>query len=347
MPGRRRSPIVTEGPQAALAQRLRALRDARALTLKQLSDRAGYSRAALAAAEAGRHNPTWALIAAFVGACDADPDEWRQLWEFAAEQNNPAARTAPTPDVSVPIDAPGGAPDTMQDPGPGAGPRSGLGPEPGPARGLVDEPAPVLGLATLPSQNRRGWRLPGRSRYGWGGAAAGLSLIALLAVAPLSSAGNNRAGNTSAGFKDGNGSGTTPVTTTTSVSVVPASDGTDPYVDHCKVDEQPIDWQPVRWPDGSIYGTLRLMHSLDCHASWGYVLGPVSRTWVVHIVAHRDPDGHTAPSDYSGDQPLPGSWGNVLSTSHGCVYVEAYIVKGSATGPHARTACFEPEGVVN
>ncbi|MGW2938335.1 DUF2690 domain-containing protein [Streptomyces sp. NPDC001156] len=94
----------------------------------------------------------------------------------------------------------------------------------------------------------------------------------------------------------------------TVAKALPARDGTDPYDDGCRADAKQLDWQPVQWPDGRTYGSVLLMYSPACRAAWGYLQGPESRTWTTHIDAHRDPDRASAPSQYSGDQTLPGSW---------------------------------------
>ncbi|MFL4909172.1 helix-turn-helix domain-containing protein [Streptomyces sp. MMS24-I2-30] len=121
-------------------------------------------------------------------------------------------------------------------------------------------------------------------------------------------------------------------------------DGRDPYEAGCRADAKQLDWQPVKWPGGRPYGTIILMYSPACRAAWGYLQGPVSHTWTTHIVAHRDPDRTSAPAQYTGDQKLPGSWGDVLSTVHGCVFVEAFITEHGTTGESARTSCFKPAG---
>jgi hypothetical protein len=120
----------------------------------------------------------------------------------------------------------------------------------------------------------------------------------------------------------------------------PARDGTDPYDDGCKADEKQLDWQPVYYPDGRTFGTLLLMGSASCQAAWGYLDGPNTTAWTTHIVAHRIPGSASAPSQFYGNASF-GSWGNVLSTHTGCVYVEAYVTDSHSQGPHARTACIE------
>jgi transcriptional regulator with XRE-family HTH domain len=119
-----------------------------------------------------------------------------------------------------------------------------------------------------------------------------------------------------------------------------ARDGTDPYADHCKADEKQLDWQPVSYKDGRPFGTLMLMYSLSCQAAWGYLNGPNTTAWTTHIIAHRIPGSAIAASDFNGNAPY-GSWGNVLSTRSGCVYIEAYVVDAHGEGSHARTACIQ------
>lgn len=124
-----------------------------------------------------------------------------------------------------------------------------------------------------------------------------------------------------------------------------AVDGTDPYDDRCKADEKQLDWKPVSFPDGRSFGTLLLMYSPACEAAWGYLNGPNSTAWTTHIVAHRLPDQAQAPFAFHGNAAL-GSWGNVLSTRPGCVYIEAYVVDSHGEGSHARTACMQPTAPV-
>lgn len=124
-------------------------------------------------------------------------------------------------------------------------------------------------------------------------------------------------------------------------TVSAARDGTDPYVDGCKANEKQLDWQPVYRKNGSPFGTLILMFSPACQAAWGYLNGPNTTAWTSHIIAHRIPGPASAPAHFSGNAAL-GSWGNVLSTRTGCVYIEAFITDRRGEGPHARTACFQP-----
>lgn len=138
-----------------------------------------------------------------------------------------------------------------------------------------------------------------------------------------------------------------PTTSAAAASPPPISvrDGDDPYADHCGPDEQEVDRRPISFPGGSPYGFLVLFHSHRCAASWGYVYGPNSSQWAVHIIAHRQGDGAAAPSAFSGNQ-RPNSWGNVLSTRTSCVSAEAYITEGTAQSSHTITDCVQDHGTV-
>jgi hypothetical protein len=93
--------------------------------------------------------------------------------------------------------------------------------------------------------------------------------------------------------------------------------------------------------DGRLYGWVVLFVSASCSAAWGYVLGPNSPQWRVHIMAHRMDDNAEAPSSFQG-QARNNSWGNALSTRTGCVRAEAWI----DNGPHAVTSCWRLNGPV-
>jgi transcriptional regulator with XRE-family HTH domain len=77
--------LVGTGLQVEFAQRLRDLRDASGLTLRQVATKSGYSQGALSQAESGRSVPSWEITTAFVQTCGANPDAWRQLWEVARD----------------------------------------------------------------------------------------------------------------------------------------------------------------------------------------------------------------------------------------------------------------------
>ncbi|AEW92471.1 MULTISPECIES: protein kinase domain-containing protein [Streptomycetaceae] len=151
----------------------------------------------------------------------------------------------------------------------------------------------------------------------------------------------------SRGGTTGHDTGTPPATSRSAAPVPkPARDGQDPYTGaHCGPDQQEADRRAMTWPDGSPYGYLVLFHSPGCAASWGYVYGPNSHKWSVHITAHRQGDGATAPSAFSGDL-RPNSWGNVLSTRTGCVWIEGWVSEEKAQSRHTVTDCVQDGGPV-
>jgi DNA-binding SARP family transcriptional activator len=124
-----------------------------------------------------------------------------------------------------------------------------------------------------------------------------------------------------------------------------ARDGTDPYADGCGTDQKAVAWEPVKWPGGRPYGTLTLYFSPSCQAAWGYLSGPNSSSWTIHIVPERPSSHASAPWQFSGNT-RPGSWSNVLSTEPGCVYVKAFITTGTEVGSQATTPCFTGSGPV-
>jgi DNA-binding transcriptional regulator YdaS (Cro superfamily) len=124
-------------------------------------------------------------------------------------------------------------------------------------------------------------------------------------------------------------------------SVRPIADGDDPYVRHCGPDQQVMERQPIYRADGTAYGWVVLFYSAACEGAWGYVLGPNSPQWTVHIAAHRMDDDAVAPSAFRGEA-RPNSWGNALSTRTGCVRAEAWI----DNGPRAATSCWRSNGPV-
>jgi hypothetical protein len=112
----------------------------------------------------------------------------------------------------------------------------------------------------------------------------------------------------------------------------------------CGKDQQAIEREGIVWPGEGMYGWLTMFHSHRCNASWGSVAGPNSPQWRVYIIAHRVADNASAPSSFSGNSARPGSWGNLLLTGSGCVYIEAYVVTSAGTGRSAKTDCFQESG---
>jgi hypothetical protein len=175
---------------------------------------------------------------------------------------------------------------------------------------------------------------PGSTRRVWPRATAGIAVLTLAAAVIAAAATRS-------------GSAPHPSSTPRPETSFTARDGQDPYVAGCGPDKQILEERPMVWPNGRPYGTLALFYSERCHAIWGFVYGPNSTQWDVHIAAHRHSDGATAASDFQGQQ-LPNSWGNVLTTVTGCVYVTGYLTERSIRShlAQAQTGCWQSQGPV-
>jgi transcriptional regulator with XRE-family HTH domain len=73
-------PIDPLWPLASFASGLRALRQKRGYTYKELAGITHYSRAALSTAAGGKRLPSWELTRAYVLACGGPVAEWRARW---------------------------------------------------------------------------------------------------------------------------------------------------------------------------------------------------------------------------------------------------------------------------
>jgi hypothetical protein len=266
-------------------------------------------------AESGRRIPTWELTAAFVQSCGQDPANWRQLWEIARQSAPSQPRCEPA--------AAGAVDKGFQV----------LNADPLPAEPSLPAEPPLSASARLSETPPAGRGGPRWRREHLVAFYAMIAIcVAAAAALPLSMwSGRTPAPNTATADQTG--------------SVALARDGTDPYADGCKADEKAIALEPMAWRDGKSFGTLILFYSPSCQAAWGYVNGPNSPSWSVHIIAVRQSGNVNAPSQFSGQAEL-GSWGNVLSTGRGCVYIEAFVTSKSGPGPRARTPCFQGSGPV-
>jgi transcriptional regulator with XRE-family HTH domain len=94
MPRPERPIDPAEGPVPVFAAELRALRAASGLTYRNLADLAHFSKATLSSAAAGYRLPTWEVTRAYVSACGADPEDWRDRWQTAAAPLPPAVPVA-------------------------------------------------------------------------------------------------------------------------------------------------------------------------------------------------------------------------------------------------------------
>ncbi len=306
--GRRMRPIdPTAGPVERFASELRALRAISGdLPFWKMARRCEVSKSALAAAVAGQQLPSERVVREFVRACGAEWAPWRERWLRTAAEVSALAEDAPAEDVPA------------------------VGAELTPVRSRLPLPLDVGGLGALSRLDEGVLAEPLHPLAQGRGRRRRRSLTALVALVAL-------AGVFAGGWQVGQWRRPPqPAPATRGVA-----DGQDPYHHNCGADEISLERRPIYRADGTHYGTLILYSSITCLAAWGYVVGPNSPQWTVHIAAHRAPDNVEAVSSYRGDE-RPNSWGNVLSDSHGCVRAEAWI----DNGPHAMTSCWSPSGPV-
>lgn len=115
-------------------------------------------------------------------------------------------------------------------------------------------------------------------------------------------------------------------------------DGDDPRARGCALDAVTIAEVPLLLPGELPFGTLRLRHSVLCGTSWGSASYENPDLFTVRIAAHRDVDHAQVRSEWSNNTP-PGSYGDMLSTATGCVWVEAVVVTPDGAATPARTPC--------
>jgi hypothetical protein len=291
------------GPVERFACELRALRAAAGeVPFGTMARHSTVSKSALAAAVAGYQLPSERVLSEFVRLCRGDREWWLERLARARAESE---ATAPQP--------------AAQETGEGGDEKDGRGwLVPRPAAHVVLPPAQALpDPLPVPAS-------PGRRRRPRRGLLIG-ALAALLAF--------------TAGWFVHPAAGRSAARTPTPAPVAPA-DGVDPYIAGCGHDQKIIERQGMVWPDESAYGWLVLYYSPRCQSNWGYVTGPNSTKWRVHIIVRRPADDASAQSSASADV-RPGSWSSVLMTAAGCVYVEAYVVTSAGQGRSAKTSCYK------
>jgi hypothetical protein len=100
--GRRKSPIVGDGPVPTLAVELRALRATSGMpTYRQMARKANFSHNGLSQADRGIRLPTWDCVRAYLKGCDVTaPEEierWYQRWESTKKAAEMREALAPPP----------------------------------------------------------------------------------------------------------------------------------------------------------------------------------------------------------------------------------------------------------
>jgi transcriptional regulator with XRE-family HTH domain len=114
-------------------------------------------------------------------------------------------------------------------------------------------------------------------------------------------------------------------------------DGDDPRARDCFADATVVQAVPFRMPDDTP-GTLRLRHSNHCGASWASAYYSNPKLYTVRLAAYRPSDGAEVHSEWSNNTP-PGSYGDMLSTATGCVWVEVSVVTRTGATRPVRTDC--------
>ena len=115
-------------------------------------------------------------------------------------------------------------------------------------------------------------------------------------------------------------------------------DGDDPRARDCYADAVTELTSPMHLPGGAVFGTLRLRHSAHCGASWGSAYYSNPKLYTIRIIVARPADDAEIVFDWSNNTP-PGSYSDMLSTSLGCVRVEAVVITPKGTSVPARTGC--------
>ncbi|MBW5484176.1 helix-turn-helix domain-containing protein, partial [Streptomyces bambusae] len=191
--GRQEQPLdPRQGPLARFAYDLRELRRrAGSPSYRELATRTHYSASTLAAAASGRRLPSAAVLAAFVGACGGDPEEWEQRRldthnlvtgpPLPPQPLDPAAGETPAVPAAATSGPAGATADGPAVDGPAAvGPGTGeVGPVgPGPGGGAADGAGPGRPVPNGPAEHRPAeQRAAGAPAAGVGGGAGSYTLI--------------------------------------------------------------------------------------------------------------------------------------------------------------------------
>jgi hypothetical protein len=310
--GRRMRPLDPgDGSAESFAFELRALRaGAGDLPFWKMARRCSISKSALASAVAGYQIPSERVTQEFVRVCGGDWARWRnRRLQAIADLDAKAGdnRSLDTVDRYSLVLAKPRWPVPVEDQCP---PRDQFA-------DYSDPDSPIASRSRRPSRSHQ-WDI---------------AVLAVLVLAFL------------AGWGMGRSSVPRPVARAASTAqqspVRAIKDGQDPYVRQCGSDQVPLERQPIYRADGAFYGWVVLYLSPRCAAAWGYVIGPNSPRWTVHIRAVRMSDNMIADFSFRGEA-RPNSWGNALTTRTGCVRAEAW----TDNGPHAVTSCWSSAGPV-
>ncbi|MER6350771.1 helix-turn-helix domain-containing protein [Streptomyces sp. NPDC001634] len=303
------------GPVEELATALRDLRAASGLpTYRQMAARTHYSASVLSRAARGCQLPSLPVVKAFAEACGVDPGPYEQRWrqahkalnadEPADEPEGATARTSPDPADAVPATASA-------------------------ASGAQQAP-PAEQAAPTPGR----WRKRRRFLVG-----TGIAVLAAGGVAATLVFGSQPPGSVAArhGWQAANQHVTD--------QRVPSGahedmDGDDPRARGCGADASTVTTVALDLPGGRRFGDLRLRRSNSCGTVWASAYYSNPSLYTVRLAAHRPADGAEVHSEWSNNTP-PGSYGDMLSTGTGCVWIESVVVTPKGAGPTARTPCLQ------
>lgn len=310
--GRPERPLSLDGPAERFAVELRALRVAAGNpSYRALARRTNYSTTTLSDAAGGRRLPSLAVTLAFAQACGGDRADWTARWHLASkESGTPEGTEQDRQDASGPADA-------VHD----TGDRTGSGHDQHKPNETAERPARA-GHGRLFALLGTVWVLG----VATGGVAAHLAWPQPTTRAPMTPA--------------------APAAAHTLTEKAPdranPGDAMDPIRAGCGSPDVvatviTLNVVPVLLPDGTTFGELRLRNNPRCQTSWGVVYGPSGPDRKVTITATRPADGITVPDTFAGTSPY--SYGLMLSTRPGCVFVQAFVDTEQGKGPTATTTC--------
>jgi len=116
-------------------------------------------------------------------------------------------------------------------------------------------------------------------------------------------------------------------------------DGDDPRARACVADATVLQAIPIDLPGSTKrFGTLRLRHSDHCKTDWASAYYSNRNLYTITLIAFRPADGAETRFSWSNNTP-PGSYGNMLSTERGCVWVQATVTTPLGTSKPVRTKC--------
>ena len=96
---------------------------------------------------------------------------------------------------------------------------------------------------------------------------------------------------------------------------------------------------PIDLPGGTKrFGTLRLRHSDHCGTDWASAYYSNRNLYTITLISFRPADGAETRFSWSNNTP-PGSYGNMLSTARGCVWVQATVTTPFGASKPVRTEC--------